>query len=110
STLLRVFTVRKTVKEHGRQRRIEGNFSPGDSVVIVDDVITTGGSTLQAIDAVEAAGGKIAFVLVLVDREEGGRENIEKRGYRVVPVFTRAGLLSGNRSHAQPVGARLPAR
>ncbi len=90
---LRVFTVRKTVKEHGRQRRIEGNFSEGDSVVIVDDVITTGGSTLQAIDAVEAAGGKIAFVMVLVDRQEGGRENIEQRGHPVVSIFTREDLI-----------------
>ncbi len=93
SASLQVFTVRKTVKEHGRQKRIEGNFSMGDSVVVVDDVITTGGSTIQAIDAIEEAGGHIAFVIVLVDREEGGRENIEKRGYTVVPIFTRADLL-----------------
>jgi orotate phosphoribosyltransferase len=93
SVPLRVFTVRKSTKKHGRQKRIEGNFSPGDSVVIVDDVITTGGSTLQAIDAIEAAGGKIAFVIVLVDRQEGGRENIEKRDYKVVPIFTRADLI-----------------
>src|SRR5438874_2569806 len=68
-----VFTVRKAVKEHGRQKRIEGNFSAGNSVVVVEDVITTGGSALQAIDAVEEAGGTVAFVLALVDREEGGR-------------------------------------
>src|SRR5437870_2508464 len=92
STPLQVFTVRKTAKEHGRQKRIEGNFSSGDSVVVVDDVITTGGSTLQAIDAIEEAGGQIAFVIVLVEREEGGRTNIEKRGYKVVPIFTRADL------------------
>jgi orotate phosphoribosyltransferase len=92
SSPLQVFTVRKSVKEHGRQKRIEGNFSRGDSVVVVDDVITTGGSTIQAIDAIEEAGGQIAFVIVLVDREEGGRENIEKRGYKVVPIFTRADL------------------
>jgi orotate phosphoribosyltransferase len=92
STPLQVFTVRKTAKEHGRQKRIEGNFSSGDSVVVVDDVITTGGSTIQAIDAIEEAGGQIAFVIVLVDREEGGRANIEKRGYKVVPIFTRADL------------------
>jgi len=89
---LQVFTVRKAVKEHGRQKRIEGNFAPGDSVVIVDDVITTGGSTIQAIDAIEEAGGHVAFVLVLVDRQEGGRENIEKRGPKVVSIFTRADL------------------
>ena len=89
---LQVFTVRKAVKEHGRQKRIEGNLSTGDSVVVVDDVITTGGSTIQAIDAIEAAGGHVAFVLVLVDRQEGGRENIEQRGHKVVSIFTRADL------------------
>ena len=101
SSELQTFVVRKEPKTHGRHKLIEGNFSAGDSVVIVDDVITTGGSTLQAIDAVEAAGGKIAFVIVLVDRQEGGRENIERRGYRVVPIFTRADLIgthAGRRS------------
>lgn len=93
---LQVFTVRKTAKEHGRLKRIEGNFSSGDSVVVVDDVITTGGSTIQAIDAIEEAGGRTAFVIVLVDREEGGRVNIEKRGYKVFPIFTRADL-TGNK-------------
>jgi orotate phosphoribosyltransferase len=97
STPLQVFTVRKAVKEHGRQKRIEGNFSAGDSVVIVDDVITTGGSTIQAIDAIEEAGGHVAFVLVLLDRQEGGRENIEQRGHKVVSVFTRADLTNATR-------------
>ena len=99
---LRVFSVRKSAKEHGRLKRIEGNFSPGDSVVVVDDVITTGGSTIQAIDAIEEAGGRIAFVIALVDRQEGGRENIEKRGHKVVPIFTRADLIGADarqRSH-----------
>lgn len=89
---LQVFTVRKAVKEHGRQKRIEGNFSAGDSVVVVDDVITTGGSTIQAIDAIEQGGGHVAFVLVLVDREEGGRENIERLGHTVVSIFRRSEL------------------
>lgn len=92
STPLQVFTVRKKAKEHGRLKRIEGNFSAGDSVVVVDDVITTGGSTLQAIEAIEEAGGQVAFVMALVDREESGRENIEKRGYHVVSIFTRSDL------------------
>ena len=92
---LQVFTVRKEPKGHGRGKRIEGNFHHGDRVIMVDDVITTGGSTLKAIDAIEAEGGKIAFVLVLVDREEGGRQAIEARGIRVVPLFTRATLLGG---------------
>lgn len=94
ASALQVFTVRKTAKEHGRQRRIEGNFSEGDLVVVVDDVITTGGSTLQAIDAIEEAGGQVAFVLVLMDRQEGGRAAIEQRGYAVVSIFTRADLAN----------------
>jgi orotate phosphoribosyltransferase len=96
-TSLQVFTVRKAVKEHGRQKRIEGNFSPGDSVVVVEDVITTGGSTLQAIDAIEENGGHVVFVVALIDREEGGRQNIEARGHTVVPIFTRTDLAKGNR-------------
>jgi len=102
SSELQTFVVRKEAKAHGRLKLIEGNFARGHSVVIVDDVITTGGSTLQAIDAIEAAGGKIAFVIVLVDREEGGRENIEKRGHKVVSIFTRADLIgtdTGRRPH-----------
>ena len=99
---LRVFSVRKSAKEHGRLKRIEGNFSSGDSVVVVDDVITTGGSTIQAIDAIEEAGGRIAFVIALVDREEGGTGNIVRRGYAVAPIFTRADLIGADarqRSH-----------
>ena len=62
-------------------------------MVVIDDVVTTGGSTLQACDAVEAAGGKVAFVIALVDRQEGGRENIEARGYKLVSFFNRADVL-----------------
>jgi len=96
SSELQTFVVRKSQKAHGRQKLIEGNFSADDSVVIVEDVITTGGSTLQAVEAVEAAGGRVAFVLALVDRREGGRENIEKHGYRVVPIFTREDLIAAD--------------
>jgi orotate phosphoribosyltransferase len=93
---LQVFTVRKSAKIHGRQKLIEGNFAKGDFVVVVDDVITTGGSTLQAIDAIESEGGRVAFVLVLVDRQEGGRDAIEQRGHKVVALFTRSELAGGN--------------
>ncbi len=96
STELQTFTVRKIAKQHGRQKLIEGNFSEGDSVVVIDDVITTGGSTIQAINAVESAGGQVAFVLVLVDRQEGGRAAIEKLGHRVVALFTREELIGAN--------------
>jgi orotate phosphoribosyltransferase len=87
---LQVFCVRKTPKMHGRSKLIEGPFVPGRPVIVVDDVITTGGSTLQAIDAIEAEGGRVAFALVLLDRQEGGQSAIEARGVPVVSIFTRA--------------------
>jgi orotate phosphoribosyltransferase len=86
---LQVFCVRKTAKAHGRNRLIEGRFEKGHQVVVVDDVITTGGSTLQAIDAIESEGGKVLMALVLVDRQEGGRAAIEARGIPVHSIFTR---------------------
>ncbi len=90
---LGIFTVRKEAKDHGRGKRIEGNFSAGDSVIVVDDVITTGGSTIKAIDAIEAEGGKVLAAFVLVDREEGGREAIESRGVPVYSLFTRRSIF-----------------
>ena len=93
ATPIRCFVVRKEAKGHGRGKRIEGNFQPGDSVVVVDDVITTGDSTLKAIAAVEEEGAKVAFVVVLVDREEGGRANIEGKGYPVAALFTKTELI-----------------
>ncbi len=92
---LKVFTVRKEAKDHGRGKRIEGNFEAGQEIIVVDDVITTGGSTLQAIDAIEAEGGKVVAALVLVDREEGGREAIEARNVPVFPLFTRQSIFGG---------------
>ncbi|NIP93573.1 MAG: orotate phosphoribosyltransferase, partial [Akkermansiaceae bacterium] len=90
---LQVFTVRKEAKGHGTGRRIEGNFREGDAVIVVDDVITTGGSTLKAIDAIESEGGRILFAFVLVDREEGGRQALQERGIEVLSLFTRTTLL-----------------
>jgi orotate phosphoribosyltransferase len=90
---LQVFNIRKEPKGHGRGKQIEGNFKEGDRVVVVDDVITTGGSTLKAIEAIRAAGGEVVFCLVLVDREEGGRAAIESEGIPVVSIFTRNELL-----------------
>jgi orotate phosphoribosyltransferase len=92
--LIHAFSVRKEAKSHGRKKLVEGNFKAGDSVVVVDDVITTGGSTLKAIEAIEAEGGKVALVLVLLDREEGGRANIEDKGYKVFSAFTRSSILN----------------
>ncbi len=90
---LKPFVVRKSPKEHGKGKQIEGGFKEGDSVVALDDVITTGGSTLKAIEAIENEGGKVEFVLVLVDRQEGGKEIIEESGYKVFSLFTRDELF-----------------
>lgn len=94
ATPIRCFVVRKEAKGHGRGRRIEGNFNAGDSVVVAEDVITTGDSTLKAIAAIEEEGGKVAFVAVLVDREEGGKAKIEDKGYPVAALFKRSELVS----------------
>jgi orotate phosphoribosyltransferase len=95
ATPLQVFAVRKAPKAHGQTRLIEGNFKSGDTVVVVDDVVTRGDSTITAINAIEKEGGKVAFVAVLVDREEGGRQKIEALGHAVFPIFKRAELLGG---------------
>jgi orotate phosphoribosyltransferase len=92
--LLQVFSVRKAPKAHGQTKLIEGNFASGDSVVVLEDTITTGDSALKAIESVEQAGGKVAFVAVLVDREEGGSDKIRGRGLRLLSVFKRAELTA----------------
>lgn len=75
--LVHGFLVRKAEKAHGTGRRIEGFLKQGANVVIVDDVCTTGGSTITAIEATKASGMNVIGVLCLVDREQGGRANIE---------------------------------
>jgi len=90
---LRAFTVRKEAKTHGTAKLIEGPFLTGDRVVVIEDVITSGGSALRAVAAVQSAGGVVAGVLALVDREEGGREAIEAAGVAVVSIATAHELL-----------------
>jgi orotate phosphoribosyltransferase len=90
--LVRAFTVRKEAKAHGTQRLIEGPYAEGDRVVIVEDVITSGGSALRAADAVRGAGGLVLGVLAVVDRQEGGAESIADTGLDVVSLVTAAEL------------------
>lgn len=91
--MVRSFTVRKEAKQHGTGKLIEGPFQAGDKVVVVEDVITTGGSALKAVEAIRAAGGEILGVLALVDREEGGREALEAAGLNVISLATASDLL-----------------
>ncbi|MBA3658581.1 MAG: orotate phosphoribosyltransferase [Gemmatimonadales bacterium] len=92
------FSVRKQAKEHGTGRLIEGNFSAGRAVVVVEDVITSGGSALTAIAAVETAGATVLGVIAVVDREQGGRAKLEGQG-RVVVTLTTAGELGLGQSN-----------
>src|SRR6266571_2439833 len=74
---------RKEVKTHGRERKVEGVLAPGDRVLLVDDVITTGKNTLGALESLRAEGGVVEDALVFIDREEGGRAHLEKAGVKL---------------------------
>lgn len=89
---IHAFSIRKQAKGHGRGRRVAGCFEEGGKVLMVEDVVTTGSSVLEACDVVTEAGGEIVGVLVLVDRQEGGREAVEERGYPVHCLYTVARL------------------
>jgi orotate phosphoribosyltransferase len=91
---LRAFTVRKEAKTHGTGKLVEGPFEAGDRVAIIEDVITSGGSARRAIDAVRGAGGVVAGVLALVDREEGGRQAIEAMGLQVLALVVRQDIVA----------------
>lgn len=91
---VRAFTVRKEAKTHGTGKVIEGAFESGDRVVVIEDVITTGGSALRAAEAVRAAGGTVVGVLAVVDRSEGGHEAIEATGLEVESLVTAAEIVA----------------
>lgn len=94
-TPIHAFTVRKAAKSHGAHRRIEGCFETGAVAVVVEDVITTGASALDAAAAVREEGGTVCGVLAVVDREEGGLEAIARTGLAVHALCTLRELLSG---------------
>ena len=85
---LRGFMVRKEPKGHGTQRYIEGPIIPGEEVVIVEDVVTTGGSSLLAINRVEEFGCKVRGVITIVDRLEGGQKAFSDQGYTLSSLLT----------------------
>jgi orotate phosphoribosyltransferase len=80
------FFVRKAAKDHGSKERVEGQVRAGDAVVVIDDVLTTGGSVVQAIEAVEAVGAKVLRVVCICDRLQGAGETLAKYDFR--PIFT----------------------
>ena len=86
---LQALYVRKEAKDHGTKRLIEGGVQRGMRVAMVEDVITTGGSTLRAVEVLQDAGVMVVGVAVLVDRLEGGTETLRQHGLDVVSLFTR---------------------
>ncbi len=87
--------IRKEPKKYGTQKQIEGNVKKGMSVVLVEDVVTTGGSVLKAAEILEKENLEIIKIFALIDREEGGKENIEKKGYEFEAFFTFNEIISG---------------
>jgi len=90
------FIIRKEPKGHGTGQWLEGkkNLKDGSRVVIVEDVITTGGSSLKAVQRAKEEGLEVVSLLALVDREEGGRENIEKEGLRLESLFVKGDFIN----------------
>lgn len=87
------FIIRKEEKTHGTGKIIEGNFPSKGKVAIFDDVITSGGSIIRGAKQVEAHGGTVEIVMALLDRDEGGRENIEAAGYKLISIFKKGDLI-----------------
>ncbi len=91
---IRAFSIRKTQKDHGIVRWIEGDMSPGESVAIIDDVATTGGSTIKAVERARAEGLKVARAVVLVDRQEGGLDHIREHVDQAFAIVSRDELMA----------------
>lgn len=87
---IEAFVIRKEPKSHGTMRQVEGNVETGDKVIILDDVLTTGNSTIKAIEAARAAGLNILCAIVLLDRcEHNGRANVEGTGVKLYSIFKK---------------------
>ena len=91
---IKSFIVRKEAKDHGTKSAVEGNIVAGEKVAIIDDVITTGASTITAIQQAQKAGLDVRKVVALIDREEGGRENILQYVSDVEAVFTKTQIMA----------------
>jgi uridine monophosphate synthetase len=92
---------RKEVKEHGTQRAVEGAFQAGQTALAIEDVVTSGGSLLRAIETLEGAGLVVRDAVVLVDREQGGGERMAAAGYRLHAVLTMRQIIEVLRDQAR---------
>lgn len=94
----KAFSIRKTRKDHGIIGWVEGDVRPGERVAIIDDVATTGGSTIKAIERARSEGLEVLMAVILVDRQEGGCENIGQHVDHVAAIVTRDELMAGGES------------
>jgi orotate phosphoribosyltransferase len=96
--------VRKQAKGYSTGNRIEGSFEEGETVCLVEDVVTSGGAVVEALDAVREAGLECRIAVCVLDREEGGADALARRGARLVPLFRAGELLSAEKTAAKPHG------
>jgi orotate phosphoribosyltransferase len=96
--------VRKEAKEYGTANRLEGSFEPGERVCLIEDVVTSGGAAVAAIEALREAGLECRTVVCVVDREEGGADGLARRATRLVALFRAGQLASTPKSAAKPHG------
>jgi orotate phosphoribosyltransferase len=96
--------VRNKAKDYGTANRLEGVFEPGERVCLVEDVVTSGGAAVEALEALREAGLECRIAVCVVDREEGGVDALARRGARLVPLFRAVDLLSAQKTAAKPHG------
>jgi orotate phosphoribosyltransferase len=96
--------VRGAAKEYGTANRIEGAYEPGDSVCLVEDIVTSGGALLEAIEALREARLEVSAAICVVDREEGGAEALASQGVELRPIFRGSELLEAPKTPAKPHG------
>jgi orotate phosphoribosyltransferase len=96
--------VRKAAKDYGTANRIEGVYESGERICLVEDVVTSGGAAVEALDALREAGLECRIAVCVVDREEGGVDALARRGVRLVPLFRAGDLLGTQKTAAKPHG------
>jgi orotate phosphoribosyltransferase len=96
--------VRGKAKAYGTANRLEGAFEAGETVCLVEDVVTSGGAALEAVEALREAGLRVRAAVCVVDREEGGADQLARHAVRLWPIFTASQVLDGMKSPANPHG------
>ena len=96
--------VRKAAKEYGTSNRLEGAYEEGDLACLVEDVVTSGGALVEAVEALRAAGLVVRTAVCVVDREEGGAEALGDQGIRLAPIFRASEVLEAVKTPAKPHG------